>query len=69
MFYKPTKHALSTKCFSPACRTDSFFRPIRTDETQKRLRLDNQAIILDWQHTFQTTSLYESIGEKLLELG
>ena len=52
----------------PAGRT-VFFRPIRTDETQKRLRLDNQAIILDWQHTFQTTSLYESIGEKLLELG
>ena len=29
-----------------------FFRPIRTDETQKELCLGTLSIILDWQPTF-----------------
>ena len=30
-------------------------------ETQKGLRINTQAIILDWQHTFQTTSCYPNL--------
>jgi hypothetical protein len=53
-------HGAPNASAPPAGRA-GFIRPIRTDETQKGLRINTQAIILDWQHTFQTISCYPNL--------